>query len=355
MASTAEQGLRAVSTLERRPASHFIASDEDEKPTLSGTEYNIDSGDGDEALKLVGKERRSGFSEEDNLRLRRNWVSGYCRYALPFTSLQLCAQNGLTSVFGGFAAYGISFYDDQRTPPYKICYLLLGGLAILVGICVLLCMPDSPVHAQLLSQDERIAALERVRDDQSGTENKTLKKEQVKEALTDVRTWLIALSTLLISIPNGGMSNFGSQTVKSFGYTTRQTLILGTPGGLITAVTTLLCGWYSDKKGERMIPIVIAIFPTIVGMALMIGLNGHHGAKGLLLSGVYFTGTYGSTLSTVYAWNASNTSGHTRKITINAMTLAMFGVGNIVGTEIFIPKDAPAYIPGKIAIMVLLT
>ena len=33
----------------------------------------------------------------------------------------------------------------------------------------------------------------------------------------------------------------------------------------------------------------------------------------------------------------------------------MFSVGNVVGTEIFQPKDAPAYIPGKIAIMVLLT
>jgi len=31
-----------------------------------------------------------------------------------------------------------------------------------------------------------------------------------------------------------------------------------------------------------------------------------------------------------------------------------FAVGNIIGTEIFLPKDAPAYIPGKTAIMILL-
>lgn len=37
------------------------------------------------------------------------------------------------------------------------------------------------------------------------------------------------------------------------------------------------------------------------------------------------------------------------------MTLVAFSVGNIVGTEIFQPKDAPGYIPGKIAIMILLT
>jgi hypothetical protein len=42
-------------------------------------------------------------------------------------------------------------------------------------------------------------------------------------------------------------------------------------------------------------------------------------------------------------------------LTINAMTLATFSIGNIIGTEIFQPKDAPGYIPGKIAILVLLS
>lgn len=37
------------------------------------------------------------------------------------------------------------------------------------------------------------------------------------------------------------------------------------------------------------------------------------------------------------------------------MTLATFSIGNIIGTQIFQPKDAPGYVPGKIAIMVLLT
>ena len=104
---------------------------------------------------------------------------------------------GLTQVFGGFVAYGISFYDGHRLAPYKIIYLLLGGLAILVGLCVLIWLPDSPVHARVLTMEERIAALERVRDDQGGTENKKWKKDQIIEALTDVRTWLIALSTIL--------------------------------------------------------------------------------------------------------------------------------------------------------------
>ncbi|OCH93599.1 MFS general substrate transporter [Obba rivulosa] len=263
-------------------------------------------------------------------------------------------MNGLTQVFGGFVAYGISFYDGNRIAPYKIVYLLLGGLAIIVGVVVILWLPDSPVHARILTKEERIAALERVRDDQGGTENKRLKKDQVIEALLDIRTWLIVLTTLLTSIPNGALSNFSNIIIKSFGYTSRQTLILSTPGGVVACITTLLCGWYSDRKNERMIPIVFALVPTIVGSAMLIGLNGKAGEKGALLFATYLIGTFGSALSTVYAYNASNTSGHTKKNTINAITLVSFALGNIIGTEIFQPKDAPAYIPGKIAIMVLL-
>ncbi|KAJ7276323.1 MFS general substrate transporter [Mycena haematopus] len=248
-------------------------------------------------------------------------------------------MNGLSQIFGGFVAYGISFSSGSRLAPYKILYIVLGAIAIVIGICVLLWLPDSPVHATFLTKEERIAVLERVRDDQGGTENHKIKKEQIFEAFKDVRTWLIVLTTFLASIPNGAISNFGNIIIEGFGYTAKQTLILSTPLGAIAAITTLLAGWYSDKKNERMVPLTLVLIPTIVGCAIVVGLDdGRH--KGALLFGVYLIGTFGSFLSSIYAYNASNTSGNTKKSTVNAMTL---------------PSDAPLYIPGKIVILVLLT
>ncbi len=69
----------------------------------------------------------------------------------------------------------------------------------------------------------------------------------------------------------------------------------------------------------------------------------------------YIVGVYGSALSLLYSYNSGNTSGHTKKATINALTLATFAVGNIVGTETFQQKDSPRFLPGKISIMVLLS
>lgn len=60
-------------------------------------------------------------------------------------------------------------------------------------------------------------------------------------------------------------------------------------------------------------------------------------------------------MSLVYSYNASNIAGYTKKVTINAMTLFTFSLGNIIGTEIFQPKDAPSYIPGKVTVLVLWT
>lgn len=72
---------------------------------------------------------------------------------------------------------------------------------------MLLWLPDSPVHARLLTREERIAALERVRDDQGGTANHRWKKDQIVETVTDVRTWLILLTTIISTCSFGFSSD----------------------------------------------------------------------------------------------------------------------------------------------------
>lgn len=71
-------------------------------------------------------------------------------------------------------------------------------------------------------------------------------------------------------------------------------------------------------------------------------------------SGVYLSDTFGSSLATIYAYNACNVAGHTKKVTVDSLMMIAFGVGNILGTEIFQPKDAPYYIPSKTVIIVLM-
>ena len=71
---------------------------------------------------------------------------------------------------------------------------------------------------------EKIAALLRTKENLSGTQNAKLKKAQVIESLKDIRVWLVALSVMLTSIPNGGLSNFSNILLTTFGYTSQQSV-----------------------------------------------------------------------------------------------------------------------------------
>jgi hypothetical protein len=76
-------------------------------------------------------------------------------------------------------------------------------------------------------------------------------------------------------------------------------------------------------------------------------------AKAGLLIGNYMTNTAGAALPLMYSWAAANFAGHTKKVTINAILLMSFCVGNIIGPLTFQPDGhtPPEYIPAKIAIM----
>jgi ACS family allantoate permease-like MFS transporter len=142
---------------------------------------------------------------------------------------------------------------------------------------------------------------------ESGTQNAHLKKDQVFETFKDLRVWLVCLCTLLSSIPNGGISNFSSILLTTFGYTSQQALILAVPGGAIGAVCVILVGYLSDKWHDRSSVMLICILPTILGAGLMIGLdpNGVPKNKAGLLAASFLTGTFGAAFMLLLAWNAS--------------------------------------------------
>ncbi|PSK51840.1 High-affinity nicotinic acid transporter [Elsinoe australis] len=265
-------------------------------------------------------------------------------------------MNSLTQIVGGAVAYGASF-ASSKFASWRIFFIAIGAFTVVIGAMVGILLPDSPVKAKRFTDAEKVAALLRVRDNQSGTQNHVLKKEQVFETLKDPRVWLVALATMLSSIPNGGISNFSSILLTTFGYSSKTSLIMSMPSGAVGVITVLFTGWLSDKLRDRTTVMIVAITPTILGAALMIGLdpNGVPKNKAGLLGASFLTGTFGAAFMLLLAFNASNISGHTKKVTTNAITLVAFAVGNILGTQTFQAKQAPGYVSGKASIVACLS
>lgn len=210
------------------------------------------------------------------------------------------AGNLMTSVVGGGVAYGVTFYQGAIAP-WKLLYLILGVLAVTNGILVVLFLPDSPLTASFLTEEERVAALERVRLDQAGTHNKHIKKYQIVETFKDIRTYIMFIIIMCTGVPNGGQSAFNNIITTSFGWTTRQTLLLDMPRAAIGGFAVVGAGYLSDHLNDRMTIVLIFTLPTLIGMIIMTTMQ-YSGKKGVLEFAQLFQNLSAPGFPLCYAW-----------------------------------------------------
>jgi hypothetical protein len=69
------------------------------------------------------------------------------------------------------------------------------------GIVMFIFLPDSPVTAKGLSLKQRRMAVERLRENQTGVENKHLKPYQVWEAFTDYKLYFFFVLGCVCTFP----------------------------------------------------------------------------------------------------------------------------------------------------------
>lgn len=122
-----------------------------------------------------------------------------------------------------------------------------GALCSAWGIVMFTFLPDSPVTARGLSLREKRIAVDRIRENQTGVENKHLKPYQILEAFMDYKLYMFFMlgvvckflfSIFLVpfsksvltfpkgNIPNGGISNFGTIIIQGFGFSTLVTTLM---------------------------------------------------------------------------------------------------------------------------------
>ena len=110
--------------------------------------------------------------------------------------------NSLSTLFVGLISYGIG-QSHTAIAQWRLLYLILGGFTMAWAILVLIFLPDSPTNCWYMSEREKFIALQRVKDNNTGMEDKTLKPYQIKECILDPRTWLIVLFGAAQNVTNG--------------------------------------------------------------------------------------------------------------------------------------------------------
>ncbi|KAH9900158.1 MFS general substrate transporter [Xylariomycetidae sp. FL2044] len=259
--------------------------------------------------------------------------------------------NGWGQIVGGCVAYGIAVGTERhplRIEGWQLVFLVTGFFTVLMGLSFLYFMPDNQLNARFLTPRERVLAIERIRANQQGVGNKHFKWYQAKEALTDPMVWAFVLYSLIASIPNGGVSNFFSQLIVSFGFTNTQSLLLGAPGGAVQIFSLLVCGYFGEKYQQRILFGASFVLTAILGLFLILLLPLDN--RGGRLAGYYLYQTSSTGFVVLLSLISTNVAGWTKKTTAAAMYLIAYCVGN--GPQVFQERDKPAFRNATITVLV---
>ena len=256
---------------------------------------------------------------------------------------------GTATMMGALVAYGLLFYTEDRFRSWQLMFLIFGLVTMAVGICVVVFLPDSPMASRLTPQ-EKLLAIERIRANQTGIENKRFKWAQVKEAFCDPQTYLIAVIVTAMKISNAAISTFSSLIIKGFGFSTKQTELLNIPSGAVIVVSVLVGTYLAGRFDQRCLSAVFVFVCGLLGSCLM-AFARKDTMQAAQLAGNYLTNCVSASLPIMYSVASANTAGHTKKVTMNALVLMAFCLGNILGPLTFRTRDQPDYIPAKIAIV----
>ncbi|KAF2678552.1 MFS general substrate transporter [Lentithecium fluviatile CBS 122367] len=255
---------------------------------------------------------------------------------------------GIGTMLGSLISFGFQHYYSPTFTSWQIMFLVVGLITIAVGIAVILLLPDNPMSSRL-TPAEKVWAIERLRENQTGIENTHFKWYQVIDCLTDPQTYLLSLITITSNIPNGAVSSYQATLIRSFGFDSKVTALLQLPSGAVSVISILTATYLAGRFDQRGLNVVTLLIPGAIGGALMAFLPGE--SKVGKLIGNYLTNCIGASLPLLYSWVSANIAGHTKKVTMNAILLMSFCLGNIIGPLTFRQEDAPGFVPAKITII----
>ncbi|KAJ9137063.1 Major facilitator superfamily transporter [Pleurostoma richardsiae] len=265
----------------------------------------------------------------------------YARREQPLRMGIWIGSAGLGYVISGITSFGIG-HIHSSIASWRLLFLFWGAITTAWGVVLLFTLPGSPLTTKLLTERERAMVVDRIKSNGTGVENKKFKWSQFREAMIDLKTWLLFLFAVTSNSPNGGLTSFQGLIIKGMGFSTLQTTVIQMPSGAVQLVICpLACYFASRYPNSRLFIMLLCLIPFLVGI-IGLWLVDEGKPYGRLVC-LWICFAYTATWTLSMSVSTANTAGHTKKITTNAMLLIGYCLGNFVGPFSFKKGQAPVY------------
>ncbi|KAI0011437.1 MFS general substrate transporter [Xylariaceae sp. FL0662B] len=254
-------------------------------------------------------------------------------------------MNGSQQVVGGLLAYCFTLITTGPLKSWQWLFLTYGIISVIFGIFVFFYMPDSPMRAKCFTEEDKRLMVERVRDNQTGLQNRVFKREQFYDALTDPQTWVYAGIQFTTTLPTSGLGAFANLIISgNLGFSNLQTQLLAMVLGFYIIIVLLLSVWLVKKFNQNSLVMLGFVIPSFIGTILLMTVPNETFAQhvGLLIS-YYLTLSFWSAQNLGLSMMSRNVGGQTKKSAVVAINFIFWSAGNAIGPQVFLSKDAPRY------------
>ncbi|KAK6197422.1 major facilitator superfamily domain-containing protein [Scheffersomyces amazonensis] len=256
------------------------------------------------------------------------------------------SASAIANSFSGLLSFGVFQINSSRLRGWQILFLIEGFGSILISVLAFFLLPRSISNSKFLTDEEKRYITYRIKTDSSDvvTTNKISFKDSIKVFKNPVViAWMLV--EICIGVPLNSINNWFPQIVGVLGKSTVQTNLYTVAPNIWGAIVLVALCFASDYFKVRSIFVCFAVLCTLLGF-LVFGVIETQKHLGVAYFSCFLM-TMGASASSVLTstWYTNNTPNANRRAVISAIGVPLANAAGLISTNIFLPKDAPKYVP----------
>lgn len=283
---------------------------------------------------------------------------------LPFRLSVFYIANPMTSVWSSLLSFGLLKIKTGglMNQSWRWLFLIEGIFTLLVGIVSFFKMPPSPAQTKTwyrkkgwyTDREEKIVVNRVLRDDPTKGDmhnRQPVGPRELLKSLLDYDMMPIYIVRLLGDIGTSPVSTYLTLTLRKLGFSTYKTNALSIPYNVLSVITMLLAGYFSEIVNQRSliimgtpIWILACLFPLRFWAGAQVNVWGTYALLTVLLG-------HAPIWPLTISWCSAN-SNSVRSRAVSAAIVNMYSqAAGIISANIYRAQDKPLYHKGNEALI----
>nr|XP_018261920.1 allantoate transporter [Kwoniella dejecticola CBS 10117]OBR84078.1 allantoate transporter [Kwoniella dejecticola CBS 10117] len=271
----------------------------------------------------------------------------YTRREQSFRTIAYQIANSFAAILGPIMSFGIgkATENSSTVKEYQGIFFFIGSVSVAFVPVIFFMLPNSPGTARFLRKgNDRVMAIDRLKENQTGTKSSKWKWNQVWETYKDPKTYIWAAMYFCTSTPSGGFGAFGGLVVKGLGFTSFKAILMQAPTGAIAILTLLITIFLTNQFRARWAIVAACVIPPIAGAVGLVKVQ--RSDPYILLACYYVAQSLAGIQPLLYSWANLNQAGSTKRVVVFATMFVAQCTGNIVGPQVYLQRENPYYHTG---------